>query len=91
MDFVNDILNVTAAEFSLLFGFETKSLLVLGNYTLEELPSDCGMTRIQVMNTRPLNLTKAMIGYSDITTCRSVALVTALRTVAWKAWLLTSQ
>ena len=80
MDFVNDILNVTAAEFSLLFGFETKSLLVLGNYTLEELPSDCGMTRIQLMNTRPLNLTKAMIGYSDITTCRSVALVTALRT-----------
>ena len=79
MDFVNDILNVTAAELSLLFGFETESLLVLGNYTLEELPSDCGMTRIQLMNTRPLNLTKAMIGYGDITTCRPVALVTALR------------
>ena len=80
MDFVNNILNVTAAELSLLFGFETEALLVLGNYTLEELPSDCGMTRIQLMNTLPLNLTKAMIGYSDITTCRSVALVTALRT-----------
>ena len=79
MSFIKDNINVSAVEYSLLFGLDLKALSVLENYTLTEIPSACGMTQNHMLSKSPLNLTKAMIGYDDVITCRNIALVTALR------------
>ena len=80
LDFIDNRINLTKSDLVLLYNFSSVGIGVLENYTFMELPLYCELSKDDIFNKLPHELTVSMLGHNDDMTCRKIALVVTAAT-----------
>ena len=80
LDFIENRINLTRLDILLLYNFSSVGIEVLENYTFVELPLYCELSKDDIFNKVPHDLTVSMLGHNGDMTCTKIALIVAAAT-----------
>ena len=79
--FTKDRINVSKSELLLLYNFSSIAVDVLSNYTFEELPGLCGVSKESLFNKTPLEIIVSLLGHDNDMSCAKIAAVAAATSI----------
>ena len=80
LEFIENRINLTKSDILLLYNFSSDGIEVLENYTFMELPIYCELSKDDIFNKLPHEITVSMLGHNGDMSCRKIALVVAAAT-----------
>ncbi|XP_068718781.1 uncharacterized protein [Montipora capricornis] len=84
--FIEHRVNVTKDEVVILYNFSSMAIDVLSNYTFEELPSLCGLSKDSLFQKKPFDIIVSLLGYNNDTSCTKVSAVAAASSITVEEW-----